>query len=339
MIENNLFNPPSTKAYAIKSNSQEMQLRSTSGGLFSILSAYVFSNDGIVYGARYSEDFNTVYHDRVTDMESLAPFRNSKYVQSRLGGTYKKVKEDLSADKYVLFTGTSCQIAGLKCFLGRDYKKLLLVDVLCHGIPSPQIWSNYVNALKKEHGEIVKLVQRGKKTGGWSWRHQFMHITFANGKELKENIWENSYMLGFLKDLYLRPCCHYCQFKNDSVSRVSDITIADYWGCEEIEKDFFDGNGVSLAIINSQKGLEVLDRLKNCDIKETSLVMAGKHNSAIYRSYAIPVVRKQFFRKYSSDLSLEEFSDLVKQCCKKENTLEYRIIRKIKKVIKKIIGR
>lgn len=332
MIE--LFNAPTTVAVAVKSQNKELQLKSTSGGMFSILANYIFENNGVVYGAAYNEDFSAVLHTRAIDEKGLAKLRNSKYCQSCLGDVFKAVKDDLESGKKVLFTGTSCQVAGLKCYLNKEYENLILVDVLCHGVPSPKVWKYYADSIRKEKGNFVSIIHKGKNEGGWSWRDQFMHIHFLDGTELKENIWVNSYMLGFLKDMYLRPACHQCSFKNNDLKRVADLTIADYWGCEEIEQEFFDGNGVSLVLLNSDKGKTLVNELQDCYVKVTDLARAGWHNQALFHSYPIPFARRVFFKKFRENMSLVDFEKLITYCIDKEkNSIYFKIKRRIIRVI------
>ncbi|MBR2215115.1 MAG: Coenzyme F420 hydrogenase/dehydrogenase, beta subunit C-terminal domain [Selenomonadaceae bacterium] len=313
MGDSSLFHPSPRVAYAIKSKSRDIQMQATSGGLFAELARKFIAAGGVAYGAGYNSSFQ-VRHLRTASMEETEQLSGSKYVQSFMGSVYALAKQDLQQGKKVLFSGTACQIAGLRKYLVKDYENLLCVDVICHGVPSPRIWEYYVEKQEKRGGKILEIIHRGKTIGGWSWRKQFFYLVFADGKVLRENIWENAYMLGFLKDLYLRPSCHECMFKRLDKRRVSDITLGDYWGCEDIEPDFFDASGVSLAIMNTLKGEQCLNEVENISKKVTNLEKAVSYNIAVMYSYRRMLARAYFFRKFHSQMSLEEFGRLVDTC-------------------------
>lgn len=326
-----ILNSPTKMAFAAKASQENIQLNATSGGFFSTLALQIIQKKGVVYGVAYTPEWE-IEHIRVEKKEDLSRLAESKYAQSNVKNTYAQAKEDLDADKYVLFSGTSCQIAGLKMFLKKEYEKLLLVDVVCHGVPSPKVWEWYINAIQATFQSKASAVKhRGKDYGGWSWKEQFMRIDLEDGRYVKENIWENSYMKGFLKDIYLRKSCYNCVFKNKEVKRVSDLTIADYWGCEEIEPDFFDGNGVSLVLINSRKGSNIFEHMDDLCKKETNMKKALSHNVAVYHSYEKPYSNAYFWRKFDAVENLEEFSNLVKRCISKDEKRRKNIIFKIKR--------
>lgn len=309
-----MFNNPTLLGYASKAKNVEVQVSSTSGGTFSAIAQEWIKKGGVVYGAAYDSDC-CVRHIRVEHYEDLKRLSDSKYVQSSVGGIFKAVKIDLSNKIPVLFSGTSCQIAGLKNFLDKPYPNLYCVDLICHGVPSPKVWNWYIKCLVENKGSRpIYIRHKGKDKKGWSWKKQYLFVKFEDGTELKENIWENSYIRGFLKDLYLNIACHECKFKNMELCRVSDLTIADYWGCEDVESDFFDVNGVNLVLVNTDKGRELIYHSTSIDIKETEIDRALGYNVAALKPYRKPYARQYFFKKFASVHTITEFERLILSC-------------------------
>lgn len=236
--------------FAIKNNSQ-VRLHSTSGGAFTAISDYVLSNDGFVCGATFNSENAEVEHELANSIEGRNRMRGSKYVQSNMTDSFVKIKELLENDSYVLFTGTPCQTAGLASFLGKDYPKLIVIDILCHSIPSPRILKDIIN----REGNAVKDIVFRDKSCGWRNSYKFTLIK-ENG-----NIINSTYLNMFFKGLINRPSCYNCKYTN--TIRPSDITIGDYWNIKNIDPDFEDSLGVSCVLINTKKGLEVFNKIKN----------------------------------------------------------------------------
>lgn len=336
-----LLYKPSERAFAVKSKSKELQLQCTSGGFFTTLAKAWIHAGGVVYGAAYDEKYS-VHHIRVERMEEIGRLSDSKYAQSKIDETFILAKKDLQMGKSVLFSGTACQIAGIRSFLGKDYDNLFCIDVICHGVPSPAVWNYYIEEFQREKGKVVHVRHKGKYEGGWSWQKQFFEAQVEDGTVFRENIWENAYMRGFLKDIYLNNACHDCKFKNSEVRRISDLTIADYWGCENEEKDFFDPNGVSLVIVNSPKGQEILERSNAIfEIKKTCLEKALNYNVAALRPYRKPYVRAYFYEKWRKEETLEAFNTLIEKCEAKldieKKTIHY--LSRFRAIFKKILRR
>lgn len=309
-----LLHQHSKRAFAVKSKSKELQLKCTSGGFFTTLAKAWVQAGGVVYGAAYDNKFK-VKHIRVESAEEVSRLSESKYAQSQMGNLFLFVKKDLQMGNNVLFSGTACQIAGIRSFLGRDYDNLFCIDVICHGVPSPAIWNYYIEKFQHEKGGVIYVRHRGKYEDGWSYLKQFFEAQMEDGTVFRENVWENTYMRGFLKDIYLNNACHTCKFKNSEVRRVSDLTIADYWGCENEEKKFFDPNGVSLVITNTPKGQALLENSEALyEIKETCLENALKYNVAALKPFRKPYARVYFYRKWKKEETLEEFNALIKKC-------------------------
>lgn len=253
------------KVYAVKHKNEAVRAASRSGGIFTALSDWILSNkSGVIYGCALDEKF-AVVHIRAVNKEERNRMRGSKYVQSRLGDTFKMVKEDLDTQKKVLFSGTSCQVAGLKRYLGKEYDNLLCVDIVCHGVPSKKVWDAYLYwQEQKNHSKVAWIDFRNKKDFGW--RDHVETLWFENGKTTNCRVFKNL----FYGHMILRPSCYECPYK--SVIHPGDITIADYWGIEKAAPEFDDNKGVSLVLVNSELGKNVFNQVRNQLIwKQTKL--------------------------------------------------------------------
>lgn len=293
----NIENTP--HAYACYNKDEEIRKESSSGGIFTLLASYIIDNGGIVYGAAFNQNFE-VEHIKVTNKQDLSKLRGSKYVQSRIGNTYSKIKEQLNQNKLVYFSGTPCQIDGLLCFLNKKYDNLICQDIVCHGVPSPKIWKHYLKKFDLEKN--AKISFRDKSTG---WDTYSFSIKQDNNS-FKELSSQNEYMKVFLKDLCLRPSCYDCHSK--SLHRNSDITLADFWGIKEICPEMYDNKGTSLVFINSDKGKKLFDKiLKDIKYQEVDINNASRYNPSSFKSVNIPEKREEYmanifnnqFNKYS----------------------------------------
>lgn len=249
-----------TKAFAAYNTDAEQRIQSSSGGIFYLLAQWVLKQGGVVFGARFKG--SEVVHDYVEDIAELPVLLGSKYVQSWIGDVYEKVKEFVSKGRIVLFAGTPCQVEGLKKLVGNK-ENLILVDFICHGVPSPAVWSRYLKEQKKDLGiqSIRRISFRDKKVG---WKNFSMRIDYKDtdksDREYVETLKEDKYLRGFLNDLYLRPSCYDCRFKK--IERESDITLADFWGVENILPTWDDDKGMSLIMVHSEQGLRLFDKIK-----------------------------------------------------------------------------
>lgn len=285
--------------YAVKNNNLDIRKASSSGGVFSLLAEKVLSKKGVVFGARFDSHWQVVM-DYTENIEGLDKFRGSKYVKCDVGDSYSKVKDFLSSGRKVLYSGSSCQIAGLRKFLKHDYKNLLLVDYLCHGAPSPLLWKKYIEEISQNDvSSLTNISFRNKKRG---WKK--FSIIIKKGKEvLVDSVFsENIYMRAFLSDMSLRPSCYQCSARNGHSG--ADITIGDHWAIRDINSSFDDNKGVSLVLINTEKGLCAFENL-NANIIETDFVESKKWNGAFYEKTEVHLHRKRFFRKlqYRTDVS------------------------------------
>lgn len=289
------------KVFAGINNDIKIRLQSSSGGIFTLLAEQTLHKGGVVFGACFDEQWNVV-HNYTDTVEGLARFRGSKYVQSSIGDSFLQAKKFLDEGREVLFSGTPCQIAGLKNFLQKPYQNLLTVDVVCHGVPSPEVWKKYLertvckayNIRKRDASlsitdKIENINFRLKEKG---WKKYHIRIKYKNGKQDVMPFYENTYMKVFLSNLSLRPSCYCCPAKGEHVQ--SDITIADFWGVDKIMPEIDDDNGCSLILINN---LNCLSYLQYLGMKYSPQVFSEviPYNPNIMQSVTVPVNRKFFF--------------------------------------------
>lgn len=292
------LNPPTSPAqdeppecFAASSKDMETRLHSSSGGVFSLLAKSILAQDGVVFGARFDDSFS-VFHSYTETESGLAPFLGSKYVQSDLRGVYTQVRDFLKAKRPVLFTGTPCQIAGLRGFLqGSDNENLYLVSIICHGVPSPRIWKDYLDSVTREVPP-TQVYMRNKDNG---WAKFRIKIQREGQDIVNEPAFDNPFMKAFLYNLILRPSCYSCQFRGD---HGSDLVLGDYWGVEQIHPDMSDDRGTSLILAYTEKGRQRLSKL-DLNLKESRFEDAVKGNSAIIYPSWKPIERDLFWRSYN----------------------------------------
>lgn len=311
------------ESYAIYNKNDEERLHSSSGGIFILLAKAILNNGGVVYGASLAENF-IVKHSRVQTIADLSKLMGSKYVQSDIGISYKNVKKDLESGLKVLFTGTPCQIAGLKSYLIKEYPNLYTQDIICHGVPSPKVWEKYKEFRQKVDKDLPLEINFRNKDNGWN--NYKLNFKYHN-KEYKQDKNNDLYMKAFLRNVILRDSCYNCSFKG--INRESDITLGDFWGVQEIMPDMFDDKGTSLIIIHSNKGKELLELIKdNCIYQKCSIEQVLKYNPALVKSS----IKAQKYEEFFTNLDKIEFDKLVKKYTSTGN-----IIKKIKNKIKLII--
>lgn len=291
------------KAFAATSTNRQIQLQSSSGGLFSELAIYVIAQGGCVFGARFDSNWGVVL-DYTETLEGLSAFQGSKYVQALPNTAYYDTERLLKQGRKVLFTGTACQIAALHNFLQKDYEQLITVDVICHGVPSPAVWKHYLfNVQKLSANNISGITFRNKKEG---WRKYHVVVKLASGKLAVDQFHrENSYMNCFLENLSLRPSCFRCKVKQGRSK--SDITIADFWGVENLLPADND-EGTSLVLINTNRGFTLFEAL-SCEHTEVDTSKALTFNPSWSICYQEPIGRTFFMRYYS--LFTKYFSDFI----------------------------
>lgn len=281
------------KTYAIKNKNKEEVKKSSSGGMFILLAKEIIKNNGIIYGAAYDEE-NNINHIGVEKKEDLIKLQGSKYVQSNINNAYKEVKKNLDKKRLVLFTGTPCQIKGLKNFLVKDYENLLTCDLVCHGVPSQKLFQKYLSYLEnKYHKKIKKYDFRNKEKKGWGLTAK---ITFEDNSVKYLNSDFDSYYSNFLDCNTYRESCYNCKFAN--INRSSDITLADYWGILSIHNKFYDEQGVSLVLINTEKGERILSKVKDkIDLINTDLDYAISKNKNLKEPSQRPEKREKIYNQ------------------------------------------
>lgn len=288
--------------YAAYSSNLEIVKDSSSGGVFWEIVKYVFSENGVIYGAILESDFY-VRHTRTDTLNTSAKIRKSKYLQSNIEYTYREAKDDLSLGKLVLFSGTPCQIAGLKAYLQKEYENLVTVDVVCHGVPSRKLFSSFIKELNHEYNDqAVEMIWRDKRNG---WGPNHISIKFSSGKEVVTTSQQNKYQKGFLDNFYLRPSCYSCKYAK--LPRIGDISLADFWGYEGALKESNNNVGMSLVIVSSNKGADIFERIKENlifeNVEESYAKEKSRHSHMPPRTNRY---RKMFFNDYRKGLSFDE---------------------------------
>ena len=292
--------------YAACATDEGLREASSSGGLFTLLAEETLRRGGVVFGARFDEAWS-VCHDYTETVEGLVPFRGSKYLQSRIGESYRQAEQSLKDGRPVLFTGTPCQIKGLVNYLGHFYENLTTVDVVCHGVPSPMVWQRYLTTLQAGLGKVSGISFRDKSISGWR-RYDFV-VQSTGGDGVRQFYGDNIYMRGFLHDLYLRPSCYACMAKGGRSQ--SDLTLGDYWGvertCPDLDRALDENKGTSVVLIHSDRGQSLLEGLP-CRYQETNYASAVAGNPAIEHTATEPPKRQLFFAQLDAE-PLEQLID------------------------------
>lgn len=265
--------------FAAKNDNEDVRMHSSSGGIFTALAEFVIDKGGVVFGACFNEDLE-IQHGYVETKSDIKKLQGSKYVQSKIGNTFKQVDNFLRDGRMVLYSGTPCQIAGLKKYLRFENTNLITVEIVCHGVPSPLIWKEYVNKVQLSCKEnIVNVLFRDKCSG---WRgYSVNFIDKNNNSMLLETAGKNMYMNGFLKNLFLRPSCFDCKFKIKNSE--ADFTIGDFWGVEKFLPSFDDNKGVSVVMVNTEYAKEILEKCSNLIIRSIDFSMAWRENLSILK--------------------------------------------------------
>lgn len=248
--------------YGVRLRDKENLMKSRSGGAFVAFSDWVLKEGGIIYGAGFDKDFKII-HKKAISAKERDELRGSKYVQSDLRDTFRSIKEELSAGNWVLFSGTGCQVAGLKSFLPDKLKnKLITVDIVCHGVPSPFIWQDFKSYIEnKFHNKIIEVDFRNKQLYGWRSHKETFKLENPKNKKIK--IYTGSLFTDlFYKHIMLRPSCGNCHFCN--TRRPGDLTLADFWGWEKTDPSFnADDKGASLVLVNTPKGERLFNEVRD----------------------------------------------------------------------------
>lgn len=345
------------KVYAAKNKNEEIRRQSSSGGIFTLLAEKVIAEGGVVFGARFDENWDVI-HSWTDTLEGIAAFRGSKYVQSTIGDTYREAREFLKQGRKVLFSGTPCQIAGLKKYLRKDYDNLLTVDVVCHGVPSPLVWRTYLDEtreqLRAKRGvgknsvpssmdelPVITGISFRDKTNGWKkygFRLRYAasqaaeNTVFASAikkeKELLQPFSKNIFMQGFLANLYLRPSCYACAARSGKSD--SDISIADFWGVQKYYPEFDDDKGIGLILVNSHNAYAIYSAI-NAENIEVAYEQGLKGNKCLEHS----VEKNQWCHHFWLYYDVDGLKSIKKVLMKMSPNLAVRVIRKLKNKIRR----
>lgn len=308
--------------YAATNKNGDTLLRSSSGGIFSLLAEKIINDGGVVFGAAFDKEW-IVKHTHVDTLEDLKKLQGSKYVQSDISDSYISAEDYLKIGRKVLFSGTPCQIAGLKKYLRKEYDNLLTVDVICHGSPSPGIWRDYLTEITErpkgfvgKNTVLLSLKEKPVITGisfrdkadGWkkfsfvirgksaSMADKNTVLSSDNDYLLSEPASKNFFMRGFLNNIYLRPSCYSCPARCGKSG--SDLLLGDFWGILRRHPEFYDPNGVSLVLAYTDKGKLALSDI-DCKIMDATYDDALDCNISIEENESIPSNRTAFFKAYS----------------------------------------
>lgn len=293
--------------YAAYTKDDAIRTDSTSGGMHSMLAQAMYTKSAHVGGAIYNED-HTVRHIVSNDPSKLDEIRSSKYLQSSMDGQYREVKKLLLAGEHVFYCASPCQIQALYKFLRKDYHNLTTCDFICKGVNSPKVFLKYMDMLERQYGaKATKIKFKAKK---WGWHNFSMRVNFANGKEYCKDRYHDSFYIGYLQSgNFSRPSCYKCKFKG--IPQIADITLADFWGIENIDKSMDQDRGTSLVMINSDKGKALFEDVQDKIVcKQFTIEQAVAENQALLHSAkALKDDREVFFE----DLDKHPFEVVAKK--------------------------
>lgn len=314
------INTADANAFAAVNLDCEYRKRSSSGGIFALLAQDVLKMDGIVFGAAMANDNKSVVHIGICSEEELWKLMGSKYVQSEIGNAYQQAKKALEKGIKVLFSGTPCQINGLKLYLQREYANLILVDIICHGCPSPELWKKYISDFESRHHSTISLVSfRYKKS---SWKNYSIRQIDDRGHEIITPYKEHPFMRMFARNYSLRESCYQCPAKTQ---KCADLTLGDFWGINRVAPEMNDEMGTSLVLIRTEKGKAAFEAIQDrIKMKSVRYEDAVKGNMSEYKSVLRPQQRDSFFhdmntisfkklkRKYAADSA--QIKIFIKKC-------------------------
>lgn len=316
--------PVLQKAYLVQHKNQKILKESTSGGAFTAIASCIIKKGGVVFGAAFDKDFHVIHTSAETEAD-LRKFRNSKYVQSDLGDTFRQVRSFLKAGRLVCYSGTPCQIEGLKKFLMKEYENLITVDVVCRAVPSPGVWEKYLEYINKK--DLVTSVRFRDKTFGYQF--STMELITASGKVIRGGIDTQTWLRMFFSGMIIRPSCTEYRFR--SHNRISDITIWDCFNIYKLSKEFDEDCGTTRVLTHTDIGRHIIDECALIiNIKEIEVQEAIQGVKEMKKSPSIHVKKKEFFRDFNN----MEFEYLLEKYF--PNTLIVRIKGKTRLFLNKV---
>ena len=291
-------------AFAARSRDEEARRKSSSGGVFYELASEILSEGGYICGAVFDDHFH-VKHIVSNTQKDLYRMMGSKYAQSDMGMCFRQIKTLLDEGKNVLFTGCPCQVAGLRTYIGRKHPNLLLVELICHGIPSDHMLQTYIGMQERKYGARLKEMEFRNKEKGW--HNSSVRMEFENGRVHSEPMTFDTYMQGYFRGVTLKESCFSCQFRG--FKSGSDLTIGDLWGAEISIPDMDDNNGLSAVIVNSEKGTLFLNRSKIIR-RQFEIDKILKYNQSLLTSFDEGAQRTAFYaytERYDLERAIETF--------------------------------
>lgn len=318
------------KSLLAYSNTDEIRKKSTSGGFFTLISDWILRKKGVVYGAVYTEKFEVI-HTRADEEISRNKMRFSKYTQSDVSKIFCSVQQDLADGKTVLFTGTPCQVAGLNSYLEKkkiNKENLYTCDFICHGVPSPKLWKDYLCFIEEKYSDTIINVNFRDKINGW---HK-PQLTFSMSEHIQTNpeACEPFYFL-FYNGCVLRESCYKCQYTN--LDRPSDITMGDCWGIEKNHPELDDNKGLSLLLINTEKGERLISFFSGENERFVPLSLDDIHQPHLSKPARRSQKRDQFWQDYYK----KSFKSILNKYG--NYSVSSKLIYKVKRTIVKIIRR
>lgn len=297
-IDKALEVPAEQKAYAAVHKDAEVLAKSTSGGAFTAIADAVFAQVGIVYGAAMLDGMQ-VKHIRTSGKDDFEGLRSSKYLQSDNGTTYQMVDQDLKQGKVVLYSGTPCQIDGLKNYLGKDYENLYTADIVCHGVGSQAYFDKYMEFARERYGKIKALRFRSKEYAGWSCGGGVVVVDTSDClKKIPYRDFDNYYYSYFLSGDIYRKSCYTCKYAN--TKRVGDFSLGDYWGVEALNLPIQTENGCSLLLVNNERAQKLLETVVDLDKVETTIEQAARCNKQLNEPSRLSESRQKRIEEFES---------------------------------------
>lgn len=304
-LEKSRKGTPPLAIYGMRCTDKVLLHKGSSGSIFSLLAKYVIQNHGIVFAAGFDKN-NKVIHKECADLNELENLQRSKYVQSELNDCFKRIKNYLNKDNKILFVGTPCQVSGLISYLRKPCQNLLTIDFVCHGVPSPGVWEEYLKTI----GDNISDINFRDKLTGWP-SYSFSYV--LKGRKYAELASNNTYMKGFLHDLYLRPSCYNCKFK--SFSSGSDITLSDFWGVWKIYPRWNDGNGAGVVSLNTKKGFEFIANISPSSYEKVTVSFNDvyvRYNGSAIKATKMNNKRILFFNRFKKEPLIPLVEELSK---------------------------
>ena len=322
------------RVYAAQYKQEASLMNSSSGGVFSAAADYVLNHGGAVAGCIFDENFTAV-HKVSQNPDTIAKMRGSKYVQSDMGHTFLDIKKRLEDGQLVLFTGTPCQVDGLNRFLRKKYDNLYTLDLICHGVPSPALFSEYLKYAEQKKGSITDIKFRNKKRNGWCSQGSISHSHAGKTKIRTTSPYNDSYYYYYyLQNNISRMCCYSCKYS--TVHRVGDLTIGDYWNVNDVLPSLDISKGISVVLVNNGQGQKLIERIKDkLLLLETDLSSAVKGNGNLSKPCKLPESRKEIYQRIKE----QGYAAITKQDCQYQHLIPF--LRKhtpkaVKRFLKKV---